>query len=157
MVGLSICHSSEPFNNGSTDRHAVWVEDSSGPKESCTVIFGFSIRTSPQRRSILLCENAKTELIYFNGSFRQSISTDHAKCEGLFFTLGVVNSFTLGVVGLSVNLSHHTHTPQPFYGPFSGTTRVSWCQKRTSGLYGAREDKQRQTHRQSGWVPFHPD
>jgi len=30
--------------------------------------------------------------------------------------------------------------PQPFYGPFSGTTRVSQCQKRTSGLYGARED-----------------
>jgi len=28
---------------------------------------------------------------------------------------------------------------QPFYGPFSGTTRVSRCQKRTSGLYGARE------------------
>ena len=33
----------------------------------------------------------------------------------------------------------HTHT-QPFCGPFSGTTRVSRCQKRTSGLYGARED-----------------
>jgi len=30
--------------------------------------------------------------------------------------------------------------PQPFYSPFSGTTLVSWCQKRTSGLYGARED-----------------
>ena len=30
----------------------------------------------------------------------------------------------------------HHHTPQPFYGPFSGTTRVSRCQKRTSGLYG---------------------
>jgi len=30
--------------------------------------------------------------------------------------------------------------PQPFYGTFSGTTRVSRCQKRTSGLYGARED-----------------
>jgi len=30
--------------------------------------------------------------------------------------------------------------PQPFYGPFSGTTRVSRCQKRTSGLYGARRD-----------------
>jgi len=29
---------------------------------------------------------------------------------------------------------------QPFYGPFSGTTWVSRCQKRTSGLYGARED-----------------
>jgi len=33
-----------------------------------------------------------------------------------------------------------TPLPQPFYGPFSGTTRVSRCQKRTSGLYGARED-----------------
>jgi len=32
------------------------------------------------------------------------------------------------------------HTPQPFYSPFSGTTRVSQCQKKTSGLYGARED-----------------
>jgi len=30
--------------------------------------------------------------------------------------------------------------PQPLYGPFSGTTRVSRCQKRTSGLYDARED-----------------
>jgi len=30
--------------------------------------------------------------------------------------------------------------PQPFYGPFSGTTRVSRCQKRTSWLNGARED-----------------
>jgi len=33
----------------------------------------------------------------------------------------------------------HTHT-QPFYDPFSGTTRVSQCQKRTSGLYDARKD-----------------
>jgi len=30
--------------------------------------------------------------------------------------------------------------PQPFYGPFSRTTRVSRYEKRTSGLYGARED-----------------
>jgi len=33
-----------------------------------------------------------------------------------------------------------TTTPQPFYSPFYGTTRMSRCQKRTSGLYGARED-----------------
>jgi len=39
----------------------------------------------------------------------------------------------------SVYLSTHTDT-QPFYGPFSGTTQVSRCQKRISGLYGARED-----------------
>jgi len=37
-------------------------------------------------------------------------------------------------------LHNHTTTPQPFYGPFSGTTWVSQCQKRTSGLYGARRD-----------------
>jgi len=33
-------------------------------------------------------------------------------------------------------LSYHTpHTSQPLYGPFSGTTRVSRCQKRTSTLW----------------------
>jgi len=37
--------------------------------------------------------------------------------------------------GNSLNLK-----PQPFCGPFSGTTRVSRCQKRTSRLYGGRED-----------------
>jgi len=39
-----------------------------------------------------------------------------------------------------VRISVTTTPPQPFYGPFSGTTWVSQCQKRTSGLYGARED-----------------
>jgi len=40
-------------------------------------------------------------------------------------------------------LTHeHTHTLiQPFYGPFSGSTRVNQCQKKSSsGLYGARGD-----------------
>jgi len=40
-VCLSICHSSEPFSNGSTDRHVVWVEDSGGPKEIMYCYFGF--------------------------------------------------------------------------------------------------------------------
>jgi len=31
-------------------------------------------------------------------------------------------------------------SPQSFFGPFSGTTQVSRCQKRTFGLYRARED-----------------
>jgi len=39
----------------------------------------------------------------------------------------------------SESINHHP-PPQPFYGPSSGTTRVSLCQTRTSGLYGARED-----------------
>ena len=29
----SVCHASEPCKNGCTDRDAVWVEDSDGPKE----------------------------------------------------------------------------------------------------------------------------
>jgi len=43
------------------------------------------------------------------------------------------------VLLLSTHTHTHTHT-QPFYGPFSGATRVSQCQKRISGLYGAREE-----------------
>jgi len=31
-------------------------------------------------------------------------------------------------------ISHYNHTPQLFYAPFFGTTRVSRCQKKTSGL-----------------------
>ena len=60
----------------------------------------------------------------------------------------------------SVTLTHthtHTHTHQ-FYDPFSSTIQVSQCQKKSSsGFYGAREDKQRQTHRPSSWAPLHPD
>jgi len=40
---------------------------------------------------------------------------------------------------LFVITTTHT-TSQTFYSPSSGTTRVSRCQKRTSGLYGAREN-----------------
>jgi len=51
-----------------------------------------------------------------------------------------------------------TSPPQTFYSHFSGTTRVSQCQKKaSSGLYSAREDNKRQTHWQSGWAPLHPD
>ena len=39
--------------------------------------------------------------------------------------------------GCTFTFNHHHITPQPSYGPFSGTTRVSRCRKRTSGLYSA--------------------
>jgi len=32
-VCLSVCHTSEPCKDGCTDRDAVWVQDSGGPKE----------------------------------------------------------------------------------------------------------------------------
>jgi len=35
VVCRSVCHSSEPYKNGWTDREAVWVEDSGWPKEPC--------------------------------------------------------------------------------------------------------------------------
>jgi len=81
----------------------TWV----GPrKESCIVISRFSIRTSLQRGTILVCENTKTESIYFDGKFLSKyIDRPRQVWSELFFTLGVVNSFTLGVVNLSVNLS----------------------------------------------------
>jgi len=42
-------------------------------------------------------------------------------------------------ISSSTIMQRYTHT-HPFYGPFSGTTRVSRCQNRTSGLHSARED-----------------
>jgi len=36
-----------------------------------------------------------------------------------------------------IGTPHHTTA---VLQPFFGNNRVSWCQKRTSGLYGARED-----------------
>jgi len=34
-VGLSVRHTSEPCKNGLTDRDAVWVVESGGPREAC--------------------------------------------------------------------------------------------------------------------------
>jgi len=46
-----------------------------------------------------------------------------------------------GVVDAGISASPNpAPPPQPFYRPFSGLTLVSCCQKRTSGLYGAKED-----------------
>jgi len=48
MVFWLICHTSEPCENGSADRHAVWVEELSGPREPC-VRWG---SRSPMERAI---------------------------------------------------------------------------------------------------------
>ena len=63
----------------------------------------------------------------------------------------------LSVTTLQQNAHVHTHTPQLFYGPFSRTTRVRRCQKRTSGLYGARETSAYLYHSFfTGRIPFLP-
>jgi len=64
------------------------------------------------------------------------------KQQQLFMAVTSTDSVLWATVKNKINCSkcqnwtwYHHHTPQPFYGPFSGTTRVSRCQKRTSGLY----------------------
>jgi len=58
---------------------------------------------------------------------------------------------------LAAENNHNTHHNR-FMALFSGITWVSQCQKKaSSGLYGAREDNKKQTHRQSGLAPLHPD
>jgi len=49
------------------------------------------------------------------------------------------DSFIDEAVSAAVCCVHHTTTTTILL-PFSGTTWVSQCQSRTSGLYGARED-----------------
>jgi len=49
-----------------------------------------------------------------------------------------------------------TTTTTPFYGPFSGTTRVSRCQKKPLDFL-VQGKINRGRRRPSGWVPLHPD
>jgi len=60
------------------------------------------------------------------------------KCEVDHLRLQVLLTFS--AVTRMRNRTATTTTPQSFHIPFSGTTWVSRCQKRTAGLYGARED-----------------
>jgi len=63
-----------------------------------------------------------------------------------FYFVIIISGFIVRLLQLdhrcitTVKRTRATTTPQPFYGPFSGTTQVSQRQKRTSGLCGARED-----------------
>jgi len=80
---------------------------------------------------------------------RDKWRTKHYTCRAVSEAINLCNTNT--------HTHAHTHTHQ-FYDPFSSTIQVSQCQKKSSsGFYGAREDKQRQTHRPSSWAPLHPD
>jgi len=54
-----------------------------------------------------MCENTKTESINFNKKFQLKHigGPTTLSVKEFFFTLGVVNSFTLSVVGLCVDVS----------------------------------------------------
>jgi len=82
----------------------------------------------------------------------ENVAESSASVEKRSTTCGCSNCFLhvpqysqqayLQIVRVSFQFSCTSHTtqPQPFYSPFSGTTQVSRCQMRTSGLYCARED-----------------
>jgi len=71
------------------------------------------------------------------------------------------------IVFKKLNLTHQKQTMQKqkslrthttILRPFSGTTRVSRCQKKIFfWTLWCQERYQRQTHRQSGWALLHPD
>ena len=60
------------------------------------------------------------------------------------------NGQSLHINIIMVVIYYHHITLQPFYGPFSGTTRASRCQKRTSGLYGRKVNRDRHADHPAG-------
>jgi len=72
----------------------------------------------------------ETEVLYRRSTIRQThLKTDHTSRWRLQLTITVNNQCTTT-----------TTTTTTVLRRFSGTTWVSRCQKRTSGLYAARED-----------------
>jgi len=52
-VCRSVCHTSKPYKNGRTDRKAVWVVDSGGPKEAQVQLYwpgGANVPSIPWNR-----------------------------------------------------------------------------------------------------------
>ena len=137
-----ICTSLQTGNYASTSNTAVQTLSLSRLSPSVTWSVGIQ-----QHLGYILCTYAYYLAIVPRMSNSYSPYVTTPLTSFLFYT----------VSNITKPQGYATTTTQLFYGPFSGTTRVSRCQKRTSGLYDAREDQQRQTHRPSGWASRHPD
>ena len=78
-----------------------------------------------------------------HGGKLTTIRKQHRDVEVLFVIIALKKLVRMHFSSYKLQRQYNTiphHTTQPFYGPFSETTGLSRCQKRTSGLYGARED-----------------
>jgi len=92
----------------------------------------------------------KIKSCYHNCRNKCCIKTeDKPKCWSVFFYKTTYSCNIINYTAFNVNIckfhsliyNTHSHAQKKlFYGSFSGTTWVSRRQKRTSGLYGARED-----------------
>jgi len=84
----------------------------------------YILRSSIPRSSIL------TKLYLTRKCFCQCLCRSHSVTYSILQELLV--SLEANSIEYTWYLSIRTTTPQPFYGPFSETTRVSRCQKKTS-------------------------
>jgi len=150
---LSVCQDHDPCKNGWTDRDAVWHV---GPRNHVFhgVLIGaiWWIRLNRpvwhwQRCQItnyfihlLNLSSARTYPHAGQLHQRHNMLNEHISqvCKGNMICV------LLHCVWQAPNESDRRillgPPPQPFYGPFSRTTCVSQCQKRTSRVYGARKD-----------------
>ena len=79
-----------------------------------TIAHYYAMRSAAMSHSVLETVAAKLSVSLLR-------HTDYIPADKAFFE-----------AGLMCKVCRATTPPQPFYGPFSGTTRVSRCQKRTS-------------------------
>jgi len=75
--GLSVCHTSELGKNGWTDRDAIWVEDSAGPREPC-------IRWGPD-------PPWEGTILRGEGHPIAKYTVNHKKCDIAFLTITLAN------------------------------------------------------------------
>jgi len=68
-VCRSVCHTSEPCKNGCTDRDAVWVEDSGGPKEPCRLLHGVQIPHGKRQ----FCAGKGRPIVKYRDTLRSSV------------------------------------------------------------------------------------
>jgi len=129
----------------------------------------FTFSPLPTILQVPALESWHQESLYLSRAWGQVVGVNASCSLQCFDTVGWVTGRTLAcekpalivlnLAQLGVTLLLYdwaTCATTTVIWPFSRTTRVSRCQKRTSGLYGARVDLQRQTHRPSGWAPLHP-
>jgi len=79
----------------------------------------------------------------FQGNLYQLQTFSNVIFHKIFLQLTIVSLLQIGMTiphSIIMKVVVKEPQPQPFYGPFSGTIKVSRCQKRTSRLYGVRED-----------------
>ena len=91
---------------------------------------GGGVESDPEGLSAELRQRYEADLVIEPHVFVvDSVNTSGSEMTALKRSLASIKHLICQVCTfISCTLHHHT-TPQPFYGPSSGTTRVSWCKK----------------------------